>query len=81
MMTKHQPGGSTPSQYRLPEGATEFQDLVEYRNMNLAVGNIFKACYRLGHCEHSDPIRDMRKIIWYAERELKRLESQKVREK
>ena len=66
-------GGSTPSQYGLPEGATDLQDLIEYRNMNFAVGNIFKACYRLGHCDHSDPARELRKILWFAQRELNRV--------
>ena len=68
------PGGSTPDQYGLPIGAKELQDLIEYRDMNFAVGNIFKACYRLGFCSHSDAQRDLRKIIWFAERELNRLE-------
>jgi hypothetical protein len=67
------PGGSTPSQYGFPAHATELQDLIEHRGMNFAMGNIFKACYRDGTCSHSDAIRDMRKIIWFAGRELKRL--------
>jgi len=73
------PGGSTPSQFALPPGATELQDLIEYRAMNFALGNIFKACYRRGVCSHSDELRDMRKIQWYAEREIARLA--KVRKK
>lgn len=64
------PGGSTPSQYSLPTGATELQDLIEHREMNFAIGNIFKACYRLGNCSHSDKLRDLRKILWFAQREL-----------
>lgn len=71
-------GGSTPSQYALPEGANEIQDLIEYRGMNFAVGNIFKATYRLGHCGHADKAYDLRKIIWFAERELKRVEQEKT---
>jgi hypothetical protein len=67
------PGGSTPSQYGFPAHATELQDLIEHRGMNFAMGNIFKACYRDGTCSHSDAIRDMRKIIWFAGRELARL--------
>ena len=68
------PGGSTPSQYALPEGAKELQDLIEYRQMNFAVGNIFKASYRLGNCSHSDRLRDLRKIKWFVEREIAREE-------
>ena len=72
--TTETPGGSTPSQYALPSGAAELQDLIEHREMNFAVGNIFKAAYRLGHCDHSDAKRDLNRIIWFAQRELKRLE-------
>lgn len=63
-------GGSTPSQYALPEGAKEIQDLVEAREMNFAVGNIFKAAYRIGSCSHADRAYDLRKILWFANREL-----------
>ncbi len=66
-------GGSTPEQYGLPDGATELQDLIEYRDMNFAIGNIFKACYRLGRCSHSDTKRDLNKIKWFVERELNRV--------
>lgn len=69
------PGASNPGQYGLPDASTELQDLIEYRNMNFAVGNIFKACYRLGHCDHSDNVRDLRKIKWFVERELARAEA------
>ena len=67
------PGGSCPSQYRFPHGFTEIQDLVEHRNMNFAVGNIFKACYRMCNCTHSDAERDLNKILWFAKRELDRI--------
>ncbi len=69
-------GGSTPKQYGVPEGAKDLQDLIEHREMNFALGNIFKACYRRGTCEHSDELRDMRKIVWFAEREIARLEKE-----
>ena len=70
------PGGSTPSQYALPEGATELQDLIEAKGMNFAMGNIFKAAYRYGNCSHSDKKRDLNKILWFANRELKRLDNE-----
>lgn len=72
------PGGSTPSQYGLPPDASELQDLIEYREMNFALGNIFKACYRRGTCEHSDELRDMRKVLWFAQREIERLEREEA---
>ena len=65
------PGGSTPSQYALPPGASELQDLIEHREMNFAMGNIFKACYRKK--DVGDPLYDIRKIIWFAKREEARL--------
>jgi len=70
------PGGSTPSQYAIPKHATELQDLIEHRDMNFAVGNIFKACYRRGKCSHSDELRDARKNLWFAQREVNRLEGE-----
>ena len=66
-----QPGGSTPSQYALPKGAAELQDLIEFREMNFAMGNIFKACYRKK--DAVDRLYDIRKIIWFAQREEQRL--------
>lgn len=67
------PGGSNPIQYGIPNGSKEIQDLIEHRDMNFAIGNIFKACYRMGECDHSDASRDLNKIIWFANRELNRI--------
>lgn len=64
-------GGST-DYYKLPAEAKELQDLIEFKEMNFAIGNIFKACYRLGECEHSEKERDLNKIIWFSKRELER---------
>ena len=69
------PGGSTPSQYALPTDAIELQDLIEYREMNFAIGNIFKACYRLGHKSNVSKEYDLNKIIYFAQRELQRVQS------
>jgi hypothetical protein len=65
--------GGSADYYQLPEGATELQDLIEARGMNFAIGNIFKAAYRLGaDSSLSNPIRDLKKIVWFAEREITR---------
>ena len=64
-------GWSSPY-YVLPEGATELQDLIEHKRMNFAVGNIFKACYRLGEKHGTDATYDLEKIVWFAQRELER---------
>jgi hypothetical protein len=67
--------GWSSGYYELPEGAKELQDLIEHRGMNFSVGNIFKACYRLGRKPGTDAVYDLQKIIWYAQRELHRLEN------
>ncbi|MGL5050675.1 MAG: hypothetical protein ACRC6E_08645, partial [Fusobacteriaceae bacterium] len=66
-------GGST-DYYSVPMNAKDLQDLIEYKEMNFSIGNIFKACYRMGACGHSDRVRDLNKIVWFAQRELARLE-------
>lgn len=69
-----QSDGSTASYYELPKGATELQDLIACRDMNAQMGEIFRACYRYGIVKHSPKIRDIKKIIFYAQAELARLE-------
>jgi len=69
--------GSTAKYYELPSGAEELQDLISEKNMNAQIGEIFRACYRYGEVEHSDMLRDAKKIKFYAEAEIKRLESLK----
>lgn len=66
--------GSTASYYELPPKAKELQDLISHRNMNAQIGEIFRACYRYGLVSHSDMLRDAKKIKFYAEAEIKRLE-------
>jgi hypothetical protein len=66
--------GSTASYYELPPGATELQHLISHRNMNSQIGEIFRACYRMGLVEHSEPLRDAKKILFYAKAEVERLE-------
>lgn len=66
--------GSTASYYQLPPGCTELQDLISYRNMNAQDGEIFRAIYRKGRASHSDELRDARKVLFYAQAEVNRLE-------
>jgi hypothetical protein len=66
--------GSTASYYELPPDAKELQDLISCKNMNAQIGEIFRACYRYGQVAHSPEIRDIKKILFYANAELKRLE-------
>jgi len=67
--------GSTASYYELPRGAKELQDLISSRNMNAQIGEIFRACYRMGRAAHSDELRDAKKILFYAKAEVARLEA------
>lgn len=69
-------GGAT-DYYAVPPSATTLQDLIEFKNMNFAQGNIFKAIYRLNDTHHSDTIRDLNKVIWFAQREIQRLQGPK----
>jgi len=71
---KERSDGSTASYYELPEVATELQHLISHRNMNAQIGEIFRACYRYGLVSHSDMLRDAKKIKFYAQAEIERLE-------
>jgi hypothetical protein len=67
--------GSTASYYELPEGAKELQDLISFKDMNAQMGEIFRGTYRYGQAAHSDRLRDAKKIKFYIDAEIKRLES------
>lgn len=70
-----QSDGSTASYYELPAGAEELQDLISHCNMNAQIGEIFRACYRYGRVAHSPKLRDAKKIKYYIEAEIARLEN------
>jgi hypothetical protein len=71
MPKKNTPTGwSNPSQYALPEGAKELQDIIEAKDMNWNMANCFKAIYR--DKENDDPLYDEWKVLWFICRELKR---------
>lgn len=73
-LLKEKSDGATASYYELPDGASELQDLISDRNMNAQIGEIFRECYRYGRASHSDEMRGIKKILFYANAELKRLE-------
>ena len=66
--------GSTAKYYELPEGATELQHLISAKNMNGQIATIFSACYRYGEVAHSAKLRDAKKMVFYAQAEVDRLE-------
>ncbi len=69
-------GGST-SYYDLPPNPSTLQDLIEHRNMNGSVKDVFKACYRLGQKDGMSDIDDVTKMAYYSLRELGRLKGTK----
>ena len=69
-------GGST-DYYKIPAGATDLADLIEHKDMSFALGNIFKACYRLGEKSGNDLLYDINKIIYFAERLKAQVEQKK----
>jgi len=62
--------GGSSSYYQLPSGAKELGDLIEGKQMNFNIGNIFKACYRLGEKPNVDALYDLNKILWFVQREI-----------
>jgi len=74
-MTLIKSDGSTAEYYELPQDATELQHLISHKNMNAQIGEIFRACYRYGEVAHSEMLRDAKKIMFYAQAEIERLEN------
>ena len=75
LQSKQNNGGSS-DWYLLPDNAKTLQDLIEHRNMNGAVKDMFKACYRLG-IKTEDELRDLNKTAYYALREIGRVSGRK----
>jgi len=68
-------GGKT-SYYDLPINPTTLDDLIEFKKMPFWQGNIFKATYALTERAlrgGGSEIRELNKIIYYAERRLAEL--------
>lgn len=64
----HNNGGVT-DYYKLRDSWKEVQDIIEDKSMPWNVANIFKACFRFGGEHHSSEVRDLNKIIFFAERQ------------
>jgi hypothetical protein len=62
-------GGKT-SYYDIPDGVKTAADIIEWRNMNFAQGEIFKAvfCFNTGRHSGTDDLREINKVIYYAGR-------------
>jgi len=66
--------GSTASYYELPGRCTQLQHLISHKDMNAQIGEIFRSCYRYGESSHSTKLRDAKKIKFYIDAEIARLE-------
>lgn len=65
--------GGPSSYYDFPEGFNTLNDLIEYKEMSFAQGNILKAAYRLGRKDGITLEYDLKKIKYYADRMLNQL--------
>lgn len=76
-MAKCENNGGTTDYYQLDPQWKQAQDIIEARNMNFSQGNILKAafCFNVARHNGTDYERELRKIIWFAERELAALEA------
>jgi len=65
--------GTSANYYKFPTDAREIQDLISYKDMNAQMGEIGRTWYRYGECSHSDKLREINKILFYANAEKTRL--------
>ena len=61
-----------PSHYT--DGKIEVIDFIEDKNLSFHRGNAVKYIARAGKKDPAKEVEDLRKAIWYLEREIKRLE-------
>ena len=77
VIEKSENNGGKTDYYQMPTHIKDADDFAEWRNMNFNQGNILKAVWTFNTERHSgtNTVRDLNKIIHYAQRELKRLEN------
>ena len=73
----HNNGGST-DYYKFHPTWTDCQDVIEARGMSFSQGNIFKVafCFNIGRHSAVTYERELNKIIWFAQRELDRVQKE-----
>ena len=79
MSKKSDKDGKYSSYYDVPKKAKDVVDLMNHKAMNHSIGEAFCALYRLH--DKDTPKRNLEKVVYYAERELKRLEKLEKDEK
>lgn len=73
--SKTKSDGGPSEYYDFPEGLSTLNDLIEYKRMSFAQGNIFKAAYRLGNKDGISLEYDLKKIKYYADRMISQIEA------
>lgn len=71
--------GGDSDYYAVPKNAKTLNDLIDSTDMVWNIANIFKACYRFGRKDTASKVYDLNKIIYYANRELKRINTEIVK--
>lgn len=66
--------GGSSDYYKVYDTDKDCQDIIERKKMGWNRGNVFKAAFRMGEKEGPDELYDWKKIKWFAEREIARLE-------
>lgn len=64
---------ASPSHYT--RGSIETIDYIEDKSLGYHLGNAVKYVSRAGHKDPDKTVEDLRKAVWYIEREIKRLSS------
>ena len=67
-----------PSHYT--DGRIEVIDFIEDKRLNYHRGNALKYLCRAGKKDPAKEVEDLQKAIWYINREIQRLETQKQRD-
>lgn len=70
MSAKLKSNGGPSVYYDFPDTARTLNDLIEFKRMSFAHGNIFKAAFRLGNKKGISLEYDLTKIVYYALRML-----------
>lgn len=65
-----------PAHYGGEENPFEAIKIIEYYNLNFSVGNCIKYSLRAGKKDTESALDDMRKVAWYSQREVERLENE-----
>jgi hypothetical protein len=64
---------NSPTHYT--HGGIETIDYIEAKGLGYHLGNVVKYVSRCGHKTNTDPMKDLKKALWYLQREIDRRES------